>query len=49
MVLYVAVALLFYNAFRTNVMIERLDQTITKIVRHEALRDLAETDLRDSK
>lgn len=39
-VLYVAVALLFYIAFRTNVMIERLDQTITKIVRHDALRDL---------
>lgn len=43
-VLYAAVALLFYNAFRTNVMIERLDQAITQIVRKEAIKDITQNE-----
>lgn len=39
-VLYVAVALLFYLVFRTYVVIERLEQQITQLVRQLALEDL---------
>jgi hypothetical protein len=42
LVLYGAVALVFYLVFRIYVMLERLEQQITTLVRHEALRELEE-------
>mgnify|MGYP001574194042 FL=1 len=37
LVLYVAVALLLYIAFRLTVRMERMDRAITKVVRRDAL------------
>lgn len=37
-IIYLALILLFYLAFKINVRMERIEQDITKIVKEEALR-----------